>query len=94
MLQSANIRPVYATGVHEPSDFFIEGLMNSEQFDLGLGYFRSTGFRILVVGFDDFIIRVGRMHSNKVLLSKQVIDQSKIWAENLDVEKTFSGLNL
>lgn len=61
MLKDADFKPVYASGRNEPSDFFIEGLSNSFSFDLGLGYFRSTGFKVLAVGFARFLINGGTM---------------------------------
>ena len=60
-LSSLDFRLVYATGEHDPIELFIDGLMNSCQFDLALGYFRSTGFRVLAIGFADFIQRGGKM---------------------------------
>lgn len=61
MLKTATIKPYYTTGENEPRDLFLTGLMNSQEFDLGLGYFRSTGFGVLAIGFADFISRGGKM---------------------------------
>ena len=61
MLKDVKFRPIYATGFNEPSDFFIDGLKNSISFDLGLGYFRSTGFKVLSVGFARFLMNGGKM---------------------------------
>ncbi len=61
MLTQAQIHPYYTTGENEPRDLFLTGLMNSQEFDLGLGYFRSTGFGVLAIGFADFICRGGKM---------------------------------
>jgi superfamily II DNA or RNA helicase len=61
MLKEAAFKPVYATGEDEPAEFFLEGLLNSTSFDLGLGYFSSSGFRALALGFAYFIKRGGKM---------------------------------
>lgn len=61
MLKDANFKPVYASGEHEPAEFFIEALINSNSFDLGLGYFSSSGFRALSIGFAFFLKRGGKM---------------------------------
>lgn len=52
---------VYATGEHEPIEFFFEALMESISFDLGLGFFSSTGINVLSPGFAYFISHGGRM---------------------------------
>lgn len=61
MLKGKDFHPTYSTGFREPCDFFIEGLMNSIQFDLGLGYFSSTGFKSLAIGFASFLQNGGSM---------------------------------
>ncbi len=74
MLKDADFKPVYASGRNEPSDFFIEALTNSINFDLGLGYFRSTGFKVLAVGFARFLINGGRM---RFIINDSLVDKDK-----------------
>lgn len=71
MFKDADFKPVYASGENEPAEFFLEALVNSNSFDLGLGYFSSSGFRALSVGFAYFIKKGGRMRIiiNDVLTS-------------------------
>jgi superfamily II DNA or RNA helicase len=61
MLKDHEFEATYATGFHEPGDFFIDCLMNSDCFDFGLGYFRSTGFKSLAIGFATFLQNGGTM---------------------------------
>src|SRR6266567_3056287 len=62
MLKNADFKPFYTTGEDdEPSGFLFDGLVNSQRFDLGLGYFRSTGFSCLALGFASFIRHGGTM---------------------------------
>ncbi|HRP37054.1 MAG TPA: DEAD/DEAH box helicase family protein [Candidatus Dojkabacteria bacterium] len=61
MLTEADFKSVYATGETEPSEFFLDALLNSNHLDLGLGYFSSSGFRALSMGFAFFIKRGGKM---------------------------------
>lgn len=74
MLKNADFKPVYASGRNEPSDFFIEALTNSVNFDLGLGYFRSTGFKVLSVGFARFLINGGKM---RFIINDSLVDKDK-----------------
>ncbi|MGN7787818.1 DEAD/DEAH box helicase family protein [Niabella sp. 22666] len=74
MLQDADFKPLYATGLDEPCDFFIEGLCNSKNFDLGLGYFRSTGFKSLALGFASFIQNGGTM---RFIINDSLIEKDK-----------------
>lgn len=62
MLKDADFKPFYTSGEDdEPSEFLFEGLVNSCRFDLGLGYFRSTGFSTLAIGFASFLKNGGSM---------------------------------
>lgn len=61
MLKDGDFGPVYATGEDEPIEFFLEALINSNSLDFGLGYFSSSGFRALSVGFAFFISKGGKM---------------------------------
>ncbi|RZJ90680.1 MAG: DEAD/DEAH box helicase [Chryseobacterium sp.] len=74
MLQDADFKPLYASGEDEPSDFFIDGLCNSNYFDLGLGYFRSTGFKSLAFGFASFIQNGGKM---RFVINDSLIEKDK-----------------
>lgn len=52
----------YITGSpNEPLQFYLEGLANSNHFDLLLGYFSSTAIHLLSVGFASFISNGGNM---------------------------------
>jgi len=61
MLSEIDFKVIYSTGKDEPSDFFLNALMNSTRFDFGLGYFNSSGFRSLALGFASFIHNGGSM---------------------------------
>ncbi len=52
----------YRTGSdYEPYTFFLEGLVNSTQFDFLLGYFSSSAINILALGFAKFIANGGNV---------------------------------
>lgn len=52
----------YKTGsANEPIQFYLDGLANSSQFDLLLGYFSSAAINLLSVGFATFISKGGKM---------------------------------
>lgn len=60
----------YRTGSeNEPIQFYLEGLCNSKQFDLLLGYFSSAAINVLSVGFASFLYNGGtvRMIINNIL---------------------------
>lgn len=61
MLSDVTFEIVYATGESEPIEFFFNALTESNQFDLGLGYFSSTAINVLSAGFAYFIHKGGRM---------------------------------
>jgi len=46
---------------NEPMEFYLEGLSNSTEFQLLLGYFSSAAINLLSVGFATFISRGGKM---------------------------------
>ena len=46
---------------NEPMQFYLEGLSNSSEFQLLLGYFSSAAINLLSVGFATFISRGGKM---------------------------------
>lgn len=52
----------YKTGSeNEPLQFYLEGLANSNEFSLLLGYFSSSAINLLSVGFATFISKGGKM---------------------------------
>lgn len=52
----------YKTGSeNEPLQFYLDGLANSTEFDLLLGYFSSSAINLLSVGFATFISKGGKM---------------------------------
>ncbi len=61
MLKDADFKVVYSSGEDEPVEFYIDSLMESTSFDLGLGFFSSSGFRALSLGFAYFINKGGKM---------------------------------
>ncbi|MCK9412361.1 MAG: DEAD/DEAH box helicase family protein [Prolixibacteraceae bacterium] len=61
MLKDIPFQIVYSTGENEPIEFFLDALVESNSFDLGLGYFSSTGINVLSVGFAYFIQSGGKM---------------------------------
>lgn len=62
MLKDVNFALTYSTGLTPtPKEFFTESLIESNFFDLGLGFFSSSGIRCLAYGFALFIANGGRM---------------------------------
>ena len=61
MLNEVLYKVVYSSGEDEPAEFYIDSLMESSFFDLGLGFFSTSGFRALSIGFAYFISRGGKM---------------------------------
>lgn len=61
MLGDINFKNTYSSGLDEPREFFIETLIESKSFDLGLGFFSSSGIRSLSYGFALFIANGGKM---------------------------------
>lgn len=74
MLNEHNFELIYSTGENEPADFFYYALCNSNEFDLGLGFFNSSGFRALSLGFAFFIIRGGKM---RMLINNSLSEEDK-----------------
>jgi superfamily II DNA or RNA helicase len=56
-------------GEHQPFEFFLNGLMNSNKLDLMLGYFSSSAINVLSLGFATFLYNGGqlRMIANNIL---------------------------
>lgn len=61
MLNDVSFEIVYSTGEKEPVEFFFEALLESKQFDLGLGFFSSSGINVLCAGFAYFLYNGGQM---------------------------------
>ena len=61
MLSDVIFHNTYSSGYNEPKEFFTEALIESKTFDLGLGFFSSSGIRSLAYGFAIFIANGGRM---------------------------------
>ena len=60
----------YRTGSKtEPIQFYLDGLCNSNKFDLLLGYFSSAAINVLSLGFANFLYKEGivRLIINNVL---------------------------
>lgn len=60
----------YRTGSkNEPIQFYLDGLCNSNKFDLLLGYFSSAAINVLSLGFANFLYKEGivRLIINNVL---------------------------
>jgi superfamily II DNA or RNA helicase len=105
VLKTAEFKTVYATGEDEPIEFFLEALMHGKNLDFGLGYFSSSGFRALSVGFAFFISKGGKMRMiiNEYLskediqaiqrgrnLSPDELIEEKIIHDVVELEKTLS----
>lgn len=61
MLSDIIFHNTYSSGLEEPKEFFTEALIESATFDLGLGFFSSSGIRSLAYGFALFIANGGKM---------------------------------
>lgn len=61
--------------VNSPARFFTDGLKNSTQFDLQLGYFNSAAISALAEGFASFISNGGviRLVINSTLASEFLV---------------------
>jgi superfamily II DNA or RNA helicase len=84
----------YKSGTeNEPMQFYLDGLANSSEFQLLLGYFSSAAINLLSVGFATFISKGGKMRMviNHLLSEKD--KEAILKAENLDSNKTIFDLN-
>lgn len=61
MLKDILLKNSYSSGFNEPREFFTEALIESKTFDLGLGFFSSSGIRSLSYGFAIFVANGGKM---------------------------------
>lgn len=59
---------------YSPEKFFNDGLENSSEFDLQLGYFSSAAISVLADGFASFISKGGRM---RLVINEIVSDEDK-----------------
>ncbi len=74
MLRDGDFKMVYSTGEDEPFAFYSEALMESQNLDLGLGFFSSSGFKVLSHGFAYFISRGGKM---RLIINSVLTPQDK-----------------
>lgn len=74
MLTDVKFLNSYSSGYVEPKEFFTEALIESSTFDLGLGFFSSSGIRSLAYGFAVFIANKGKM---RVVINDILSDEDK-----------------
>ena len=79
MLSDVHFKHSYTSGYDEPKDFFTEALIESCNFDLGLGFFSSSGIRSLSYGFALFIANGGKM---RVVMNHILSEEDKEVIEN------------
>lgn len=80
MLKDCDFALTYSTGLHrEPKEFFTEALIESKFFDLGLGFFSTSGIRCLAYGFALFIANGGKM---RVVINHILSEKDKEAIEN------------
>lgn len=79
MLKDCNFKNSYSSGINEPKEFFTEALIESKNFDLGLGFFSSSAFRSLAYGFALFIANGGTM---RIVINHILSDKDKKAIEN------------
>ncbi|PIV16770.1 MAG: DNA repair helicase, partial [Flavobacteriales bacterium CG03_land_8_20_14_0_80_35_15] len=82
----------YKTGSeNEPLQFYLDGLANSNEFSLLLGYFSSSAINLLSVGFATFISKGGKMKMviNHLLSAKDKEAINKVEEGNQQDLKVF-----
>lgn len=79
MLRDVHFKHSYSSGYDEPKEFFTEALVESFTFDLGLGFFSSSGIRSLAYGFALFIANGGKM---RVVINHILSKEDKEAIEN------------
>ncbi len=79
MLRNIELKNMYSSGIDEPKEFFTEALIESNTFDLGLGFFNSSGIRSLAYGFALFIANGGKM---RVVINHVLSTSDKAAIEN------------
>jgi superfamily II DNA or RNA helicase/HKD family nuclease len=97
MLRDTIFQHSYSSGYDEPKEFFTEALIESKTFDLGLGFFSSSGIRSLAYGFALFIANGGKMRVviNSVLSAadKQAIEKGQRKAIDGFEERIITDIN-
>lgn len=97
MLRDIILKNMYSSGYDEPKEFFTEALIESKAFDLGLGFFSSSGIRSLAYGFAIFIANGGKMRIviNQVLseVDKDAIEKGQSDIIHEFEEKIISDIN-
>jgi superfamily II DNA or RNA helicase len=83
MLTDIPFNIVYASGENEPVEFFFEALLESKSFDLGLGFFNSSGINVLHAGFAYFILNGGSMR----IIINDVLSQDDKQAIEFGIDK-------
>jgi superfamily II DNA or RNA helicase len=72
----------YKSGTeNEPMQFYLEGLANSSEFQLLLGYFSSAAINLLSVGFATFISKGGKM---KMVINHLLSEKDKEAIQNAE----------
>ena len=79
MLNDVQFKHSYSSGYDELKEFFTEALIESSTFDLGLGFFSSSGIRSLAYGFALFIANGGKM---RVVINHFLSKEDKEAIEN------------
>lgn len=74
MLRNVPYNIIYSSGETEPAEFFLDSLLESDHFDLALGFFSSSAIRSLSIGFAFFIHNGGKM---RVLINNLLSPQDK-----------------
>lgn len=90
MLTDVKFKHSYSSGIDEPKEFFTEALLESSQFDLGLGFFSSSAIRSLAYGFAIFIANGGKM---RVVINHILSEEDKRAIElgQLKVDSSFEA---
>jgi superfamily II DNA or RNA helicase len=78
MLKDIDLKNSYTSGFDEPKFFFTEALIESVKFDLGLGFFSSSGIKSLAPGFAVFVANGGVM---RVIINQYLSEDDKIAIE-------------
>ena len=96
MLRDCNFNMSYSSGLTEPKEFFTEALVESTTFDLGLGFFSSSGIRSLAYGFALFIANGGKMRIviNDILSENDKMVYTAMESGKMVTEDNFLSLGL
>lgn len=80
----------YKTGsTNEPIQFYLDGLANSSEFDLLLGYFSSAAINLLSVGFATFISKGGKM---RMVINHLLSEADKKAIQNAESNETVNKI--